>query len=106
MSRSGGELVHITRSIRNHFARSLDRPARAKIAATEVTRQGGADDRRQIDDAQANGECTSCLDVPTLGSLRAVLNCTEVSGRHRNGWTGYTKVYEPGFAQRTRQAAL
>ena len=40
----------------------------------------------------------SCLDVATLRCARAMLNCTEVSGRHRNGWTGYTKVYEPGFA--------
>jgi hypothetical protein len=44
-------------------------------------------------------ERTSCLDVPTLGSLRAMLNCTEGSGRHRNGWAGYTKVYEPGFCR-------
>jgi len=40
----------------------------------------------------------SCLDVTTLVSARAMLNCTEVSGQYRNGWTGYTKVYEPGFA--------
>ena len=49
-SRSEGELVHMARSIRNHFARSLDRPARTKIAATEVTRQAapttGEEDRR------------------------------------------------------------
>ena len=38
-SRSVGELVHITHSIRNHFAKSLDRRARTKIAATEVSRQ-------------------------------------------------------------------
>ena len=49
--------------------------------------------RRQVDN-------TSCLDVTTLRSARAMLNCTEVSSRHRNGWTGYTKVYDPGFAQR------
>jgi hypothetical protein len=38
-SQSKGELVHIARSIRNHFTRSLDRRARTKIAATGVTRQ-------------------------------------------------------------------
>jgi len=32
-----------------------------------------------------------------------VLNCTEVSGPYRNGWTGYTKVYEPGFARRGKK---
>jgi hypothetical protein len=35
----------------------------------------------------------TCLDMPTLRPIRAMLNCTEVNGRHRNGWTGYTKVY-------------
>ena len=96
-SRSRRELVHIAGSIRNHFAKSLDRPPRTKIAATEVTRQAAPTTGR-IDDAQAIRSCTTCLDVTTLRSMRAVLNCTEVSGRHRNGWTGYTKVYEPGFA--------
>jgi len=58
---------------------------------------GGADDREETDDAQA---IRSCLDMTTLGSARAALNCTEVNGPYRNGWTGYTKVYEPGFARR------
>lgn len=48
-SRSGGELVHIARSIRNHFARSLDRRARTKIAATEVSRQAAPTTEGEID---------------------------------------------------------
>ena len=92
VSRSGGELVHIAHSIRNHFARSLDRPARTEIAAIEVTRQAALTTGDEIDDARAMRERTSCLDVTTLRSSRALLNCTEVSGRHRNGWIGYTKV--------------
>ena len=39
-----------------------------------------------------------CPNAPIAVTLRCVLampNCTEVDGWHRNGWTGYTKVYEP-----------
>ena len=39
-------------------------------------------------------EGATCLDMPTVRPGRAMLNCTEVNGAHRNGWTGYTKVYE------------
>jgi hypothetical protein len=31
----------------------------------------------------------------TVRCARTMRNCTDVNGRHRNGWTGYTKVYEP-----------
>jgi hypothetical protein len=105
-SRSKGELVHMARSIRNHFARSLIVAREQKIAGDLGDEAGGADDRPggEIDDAQAIRPCTSCLDVMTLRSAAAMLNCTEVSGRHRNGWLGYTKVYEPGFAQRNWDA--
>jgi hypothetical protein len=103
-SRSKGELVHMARSIRNHFVRSLIVTREQKIAGDLGDEAGGADDRPggEIDDAQAIRPCTSCLDMATLISGHAMLNCTEVSGRHRNGWAGYTKVYEPGSARRNR----
>jgi hypothetical protein len=62
----------------------------------EVTRQEAPATGAGGDiDAPAIRSNPSCLDALTLRSARAMLNCTEVIGRHRNGCTGYTKVCEP-----------
>jgi hypothetical protein len=48
--------------------------------------------RRQFDQVHP---CPNASIAVTISCMLATLNCTEVDGRHRNGWTGYTKVYEP-----------
>jgi hypothetical protein len=58
-SQSKGELVHMARSIRNHFARSLDRRARAKIAATGVSRQEAPTTEGELD--RCAGKLTNIL---------------------------------------------
>jgi hypothetical protein len=48
--------------------------------------------RQQFDQVHP---CPNAPIAVTLRCVLAMLNCTEVDGRHRNGWSGYTKVYEP-----------
>jgi hypothetical protein len=48
--------------------------------------------RQQFDQVHP---CPNAPIAVTLRCVLATLYCTEVDGRHRNGWIGYTKVYEP-----------
>ena len=48
--------------------------------------------RRQFDHVHP---CPNAPIAVTLKCVLAMPNCTEVDGSHRNGWTGYTKVYGP-----------
>jgi hypothetical protein len=81
------------RKAREHSLQAL--PASGQILdAGRSDEAGGAGNRsgRKTSMRRQFDQNPSCLDALTLRSARAMLNCTEVISRHRNGCTGYTKV--------------